>query len=371
LLSAKKRLAILLIGALALIVPVVINQALILVDSPLNPTEISLYQANTKITFTYESGKYGHADTLELTIIPPADPQTGFTSVLAEFEDKQINFECDYETGKLVLDDSVSEYYTLFYIPIVNPMLTLGDPFEQTEFQVMDVLGLFGPIDEIYKLRIGERRVYWEVNPELDGAQFSFEIFLYDANDFKVAGGLMDSTCGLLELIEGGSNNAKLTILSPGSYEISRNRYNVLWWGLLISIPLPFVCYIILRKKGTEKEEAIEFSLLVGVAVSVVIIDIIIDVWFYARFGRSAMIYMHLIAAICYALICLYLRYGIKWSYPAFLEVAFLFSMTTFVGDPYVPHLTAFMGLFVSYLAMLFRSGFDKKGYDSKLDIIV
>lgn len=368
-LDAKKRLAVLLIGAIALIAPFLVNQILILVDSPLNRTNINLFQTSTQIVYTYESGKYGESDTLELTIL--ADSSTGVTSVIAEFDGKQESFNCDYETGKLIVGGAVSEYYTMFFIPVKNPMLTLGDFAEQTEFDIMDPIGILGTKNQLYTLRIGEKKVYWDVNPEIAGAQFSFIIDFYDSGDYKIGDGLMDSTCGFLEILEGGSSNIKLTILSPGNYEISRNRMNMLLWSFVIGIPLPFISYFILRKKDFDKDDAKEFTLLVAVAVSVVIIDIDIDVWFYAWLGQSGMIYLHLITAVVYALICLYLKYGIKWVFPAFLEVGFLFAMTTFVGDPYVPHLTAFMGLYASYLAMLFRSGFDKKEYDTKLDIIV
>lgn len=370
-LDAKKRLAVLIIGGLALIAPFVVNQLLILLDSPLNRTDISLYQTSSRIIYDYESGKLNDQTSTFDLIIQVPDPQTGFTSVRAEYGGKQVSFECDYETGKVIQGGVVSEYYTMFFVPVENPMLTFGQPVEQSEFEIIDIIGFFGSENEIYTLQIGERKVYWDVNPGVDGAQFSLEITLYDSNGINIAEGLIDSTCGFLEVIQGGDSNAELTLSSPGNYAMSRNRDNMLLWGLIIGIPLPFVCFIILKQRDVDKEEAMEFSLLVGVAVSVVLIDIIIDVWFYAWFGKDWMLYIHLIATALYGLVCLYLRYGIKWIFPAFLEVAFIFAMTNFVGDPYVPHLTAFMGLYASYLAMLFRSGLDKKGYDSKLDIII
>lgn len=72
-----------------------------------------------------------------------------------------------------------------------------------------------------------------------------------------------------------------------------------------------------------------------------------------------------------YALVCIRLKCGLKWVLPAFLEVAFLFVMTRFVGDSYIPHITAFMGLLVTYFAMLFRNNIDKKKHDEKLDFIL
>ena len=83
------------------------------------------------------------------------------------------------------------------------------------------------------------------------------------------------------------------------------------------------------------------------------------------------MLILHLATLVCYALVCVRLKYGLKWVLPAFLEVAFIFAMTNFVGDPYVPHITAFLGLIVTYFAMLFRSSIDKKKYDDKLEFII
>jgi len=65
------------------------------------------------------------------------------------------------------------------------------------------------------------------------------------------------------------------------------------------------------------------------------------------------------------------LKYGLKWSFPAFIEVAFVWCMNFAVGDPYVPHITASMGLFITFFMMVFRSGLEKRGYDGVIDIII
>ena len=68
-LNSKKRLAILIIGGLILIIPTVLNQMFILVNSPLNPTNINLYQTDTKIKYECRTNvgkpsqqKYGHTN---------------------------------------------------------------------------------------------------------------------------------------------------------------------------------------------------------------------------------------------------------------------------------------------------------------------
>ena len=370
-LTSKKRLAVLIIGIIIFIGPFVINQTLILLNSPLNPTNVNLYQYTTEIEYEFQEGDIdADTESLTLDIEVGDDPEDDYTQVEAELDKSKANYEMEYKSGKYVEGGDVKDKYTFFWIPVKNPMLTAGEFAEEEEYEIIDPLGLLGNSSKTYTLVVGEKKVFWDVPAGMDGAQFSFIINIYDENDSKVADGLMDSTCGFLEVLD-AKDRGFLEIKDPGEYPVSRNRYNMLWWGLAFAIAAPFVCFLILKKKEVDIEEIKEFVLLVGIAGSVVIIDIIIDVWFYARIGRSGMLYMHLGCFAVYALVCAYLKYGIKWALPAFLEVAFVFAMTSFVGDPYVPHITAFMGLYASYLAILYRSGIDKKRYDDKLDILV
>lgn len=369
-LNAKERLGILILGMMVFLTPFLINQILIIVNSPLNPTEINLYQFDTKIEYTYEEGTYeGEDGNYVLDITVPDNPEEEYNQISVSGEE-ETEYKADYETGKYVEGGEVQDVYTIFWVPVKNPMLNFWEFIENREFDVVDPIGLIGSVGEQYKLVIGERKVYWDVAPGLDGAQFSFVIDIFDQNDTKVAEGLMDSTCGFLEVLD-ATGKGKIEIQDPGNFPISRNRYNMLWWGIICAVAAPVLVYIFLKKKEVQKDKIEEITLLLGVSSTVVLFDIIIDVWFYARIGRSGMLYIHLGLFATYALICWYLKYGIKWALPAFLEVAFVFAITTFVGDPYVPHITAFMGLYASYLAMLFRSGLEKRGYENKLDIIV
>ncbi len=366
-LNSKQRLTVLILGTLVFVVPALINQILILTNSPLNPTNVNLYQTSTTIKYVYEPGeKDPDEKTLEFDIT--ADEDKGVTEVEGSLDKHEFKYKVDYETGEILNKDDT---YTLFWIPVTNPMLSGWNYKDEVEYDVMDTIGLLGVVNEKYTLIVGEPKVYWDVPPKLAGAQFSFVIELFDENDTKVADGLMDSTCGFLEILEGGKNNIKLTIESPGNFAISRNRNQMLLWGIVCGIAFPIVAFFVLKKKGVDKKTTEEFVLMLAVGSSVVLVDIDIDVWFYAALGQTTVMILHLGLCVAYMLICLRLKIGIKWAFPAFLEVAFVFAMTNFVGDPYVPHITAFMGLYASYLAMLFASGMEKRGYESKLDIFV
>ena len=345
-----------------------LNQLFIVINSPFNPTNIKLYQTTTTVSYSWNNGTLGHSSQLTLDIT--AGSSGTFTSVKAKLGDTEINYNIDYNSGEFIDINQKSGNYTIFWIPVNNPMLNPWalKLFESTS--VIDPVGLIGPVNASYTLVMGEEKVYWDTPQGLDGAQFSFVIRLYDSNNTKVAEGLMDSTCGFLELFDGGSNQASITIISAGVFAVSRNRYNVLLWTPIIAAISCIVVMILMKKREVAKEIQEEVMLILGIAISVVMVDIVIDVWFYSWLGMNGMLLLHLGLAALYSLICIRLGYGIKWAYPAFLEVAFVFVMNLFVGDPYVPHITAFMGLFAAYLAILFRSGIPKRYNRSKYNLL-
>ena len=367
-LSTKTRIGILFLGMGIFLGAFGINQLLVATNSALNPTNISLYQTSTTITYTWENGTLGESDTLSMTI--NAGDTSTYSTVEATVGETEIDYMVDYDSGEFIKNGEKSGNYTLFWIPVHNPMISFWAFMQFENTSVIDPIGLLGPINASYVLVIGEEKVYWDTPQGLDGAQFSFVIRLYDENNTKVAEGLMDSTCGFLETLNGGATQGSLTIVSPGLFLVSRNRYNLLLWTPILAGISCVIIYLLMKKRGIAKDIKEEVMLLFGVAISVDMVDIIVDVWFYSWFGMTWMLLMHLGFFILYSLICLRLGYGIKWAFPAFIEVTFVFVMNWFVGDFYVPHITAFMGMLVSYLAMLYRSGFPKRDKRDKLSII-
>ncbi|MHA1147899.1 MAG: hypothetical protein ACTSR8_06605 [Promethearchaeota archaeon] len=368
-LDSKKRILILIIGMLVFAVPAIINQVFILVNSPLNPTDINLWQTETEIVYSYNDGDKDSKDK-ELSF--EISHKNDIAEVKGNVDDNKFNFEVDKDSGHYIDGGDETKKYTIFYIPVENPMLTAGDFEKEDEYDVVDPIGLIGFAGQEFTLIVGEKKVYWDTSPQMKGAQFSFVIHLYDENDTKVAEGLMDSTAGFLEILQGGPTNNRIEIIDPGAYMVSRNRDNMMLFALIIGIPLPFVIYILLVKKFEwDQEEAEEFAELSALAAIVSIVDIDYDVWFYSVGGEDMWYALHFIMLGVFALVCLRQKYGLKYIFPAFLEIAFIFAMTTFVGDFYAPHITAFMGLYMSYLAILFRSGINKRDYDDKLDILI
>jgi hypothetical protein len=368
-LSSKKRIFILLLAVITFAIPALINQMAIILNLDVNPTDINLYQNNNTVEYLYENGTYGQTSKLTLQIT--ANATTGITTVIADLDGSIKNYQCNYTTGYWLDNGTSTGNFTIFWILVQNPM-THGWEFALFEnCSVVDPIGLIGSAGAIYTLVIGEKKVYWDVPTALDGAQFSFEITLYDSDMIKVADGFMDSTCGFLEILQGGPTNARIEVISPGNFQISRNRYIMLTWGLVFAIALPVACFAVMKWKKVDKHQIEEITLLAAVGTSATIIDIDIDVWFYARLGFEGMLLLHFIAVVCYALICIRLKYGIKWCLLGLMEILFVFAMTEFVGDPYVPHLTAFMGLSLTFFALVFRSGIDKKKYEDKLDFII
>jgi hypothetical protein len=55
--------------------------------------------------------------------------------------------------------------------------------------------------------------------------------------------------------------------------------------------------------------------------------------------------------------ICIWKKYGLKGAIPAILELGFVTGMS-FTDSTYVPYLTAFMGLMLSWIFMVILSGY-------------
>lgn len=256
---------------------------------------------------------------------------------------------------------------SIFWLRVPNP-LTSGASFGitvGTSFNITDPIGLIGPTGNNYTANVTDKFVFWPTESSVDGlhgAQFAFEVTFYNAtNDVIIAKGVYDSTCGMLFTLEGGSPLTQVELVTT-SYPISRNRMMSWPWALGLSAGITVIAYFFMKKKTELESETInEITILMGAGVAAINVDIYVDVWLYAMFGFMGSILLHLGVAIGFAAICFYQRYKLKWTIPAFLEIAFLVPMVFFMGDPYVPLMTAFMGLVISWLLMLYISGYPKQ----------
>lgn len=253
---------------------------------------------------------------------------------------------------------------TIFWLHVPNPLIS-GTSFGitiGTTFNVTDPTGLIGSPGTNYTGIVEDKCVYWPLEFHLHGAQYAFWVTFYNESNNAIVGrGLYDSTCGMLFVLEGGSPFSRVKLLET-SYEISRNRMMSWTWALGLSAGITVIAYLYMKKKTQLDDETIhEITLLMSAGVAVLMVDIYVDVWFYAIFGFIGNVLLHLSVAIGLAIICIYQRYKIKCIIPAFLEIAFLIPMVYFMGDPYVPLLTASMGLVISWIFMIFLSGYPKQ----------
>jgi hypothetical protein len=201
--------------------------------------------------------------------------------------------------------------------------------------------------------------VYWPLDPGLHGAQFAFEVTFYnESNDAVMGQAMYDTTCGLLFTLEGGTPFTEVKLLDT-TYEISRNRMMSWPWALGLSAGVTIIAYVLMKKRWELEEETIrEITLLMAIGVAVLMVDVYVDGWLYAIFGFMGNILLHISITLGLTAICFYQKYKLKWIIPAVLEIAFLIPMTMIVGDNYVPHLTAFMGMVITWLAMIWISGY-------------
>ncbi|MHA1266104.1 MAG: hypothetical protein ACTSRS_12805 [Candidatus Helarchaeota archaeon] len=256
---------------------------------------------------------------------------------------------------------NATSFNTLFWLHVPNP-LTSGTSFGinlRTVFNVTDPIGLIGPAGVNYTAIVEDKLVYWPTEYHLHGAQYSFiVVFRNMSNNAIVGQGMYDSTCGLLFSLQGGSPYTEILLIDT-NYEISRNRMMSWPWALGLSTGITILAYLYMKKKTQLDNEIIqEITLLMGAGVAVAMVDVYVDVWLYTTFGFMGNLLLHLSVAFGLLIICVYQGYKIKCTIPAFLEVAFLIPMVLFMGENYVPHMTAFMGLFISWLIMIFISGY-------------
>ncbi|MHA1651461.1 MAG: hypothetical protein ACTSYB_14825, partial [Candidatus Helarchaeota archaeon] len=112
---------------------------------------------------------------------------------------------------------------------------------------------------------------------------------------------------------------------------------------------------------------------LIALGEAVFIVDIMVDVWMYGTIpgGFVGNIVLHGILAGCIAAYALWRKIGFKWAIPAILEIIFLIAMVGATSDSYVPHLTAFMGLMISWLCLLWAMGYKRVPSKSELGKLV
>ncbi|NVM55592.1 MAG: hypothetical protein HWN66_17930 [Candidatus Helarchaeota archaeon] len=325
------------------------------------------FDSATHSRFSYDNGT--HVANLDCDSIPINSTRafcriTFDGQLLGQFNVTDTGFYIDNVTG------AITQNYTIFWIHIVTGGASEFKEHVGDNYSVIDPVGILGTPDTEYILTITEQHVYWAEEPPLHGAQFSLKFEVRDLTNTKVAEGEMDYTCGMLFTLYIGAGELRTLELIDTNYDISRNRLTGVWVSIIAAIVTPAVvfCYLHFRKKE-PLEKTIETTFLVASGGAVLLIDIMNDVWFYATIplGYRGNLFLHLLMVGIFAVYTLWRKVGLKWVIPAFLEVAFLFAMVSITDDAYVPHLTAFMGLTITWLCLLWAAGYERIPAKSKL----
>jgi len=318
----------------------------IAVELNINPKDPLLFENNYVARFHYNNGT-----TDQTIILTVTDVESSWANVSIQVGDKTVWIQPSR-------DGLIQGRYTIFWLHVINPQFqSIFGEEPGTAFNVTDPIGLIGPQNANYTAIIDRRTVYWALDAPLQGAQFSFIVTFYRTDNNEVAGVAMyDSTCGMLFTLNGGSPYVDVKLLET-SYLISRNRFIVFPWAIGIFAGLTIVAYILMKKHWKLENETInEVVLLLGAGGVAFCIDVYYDVWFYAVLGFEGSMLLHFGATVGFGLLCLYKKYNLKCIMPAIFELAFVISMVGFVGDNFVPHLTAFWGLIFSWFIMLYMS---------------
>jgi len=299
------------------------------------------------------------------------------TNVTVYLNETIINSFYVNPEGFIYLNDKLEEnLYSIWWIYVKNVFMMLGVKKGDT-WKLCDISGFIGVPEQNYTMVVTERMVLWPYDPiqkNLSGAQSSFRVSIFREPDHeKIGTSIIDVTCGVIEIWDGLIQGSLCTlILIDTSFPISRNRIIVLTFDIIIGCVLIILTYLIIsgklkleKKKETSKlllesQERKEFMWLLTTGVGMVIVEVI-DIWFYMYFGRDGSLYLHLGIFIMFLIMGKTLNYGYKYAIPAFLEIAFVFALGFFTGDPYVPSLTANIGSLISWLAFIWASGVAKK----------
>ncbi len=334
----------------------------IAVELDINPQDPLLFETYHTAAFHYNNGTMDLSITLEVVEV---NLGSNWANVSVDVEGSISYFQSSID-GIL---DNTSNRYSIFWIHVGNVQLegVIFGVEAGTELNVTDPIGLIGPAYGNYTAIIDRKIVNWATDPALHGAQFSFLVTFYnESNGVKMGQAMYDSTCGLLFTLQGGFPYSQVKLMDT-SYPISRNRMTVLPWAIGLFAGLIIIAYILMKKRWELEQKTItEITLLLTAGGVAFTVDVFIDVWFYAVLGFSGSMALHLGVTIGFGLICLYQKYNLKCIIPPIIEFFFVGAMVLFVGDDFVPHLTAFWGLIMSWMVMLFMSKYSPAAKSDK-----
>ncbi|TFF86194.1 MAG: hypothetical protein EU551_02200 [Promethearchaeota archaeon] len=367
-LNWKTRFLIILATASIFVMSLVINQILIVSPSELNEKDPYFFNENNYYaSFYFNNGSYGVEQhlTVQSTYL-----NNTHSNCSIKFDDIVQDYFYVHPNG-LVYDDKVlTENYSFYWVFVPNLLTTLGQGLEPgTSYNITDPTGLLGQANSNYVLIIERKGVYWPYEQRFSnllGAQASFDVTIYNKSDMvKIATATYDQTTGNIEILEGGKNKHITLLLYETNFPISRNRINQMWAAWIYGIILIVALYLLMKVDWKNKflkrfhlnseKRNLTTLLMIGGFTSVIIE--MIDIWFYIPLGFVGNVLLHTMFTVGMGIFCYHYRYKLAWLFPAILEIMFVMAIFLVEGEPYVPHLTAFMGSTITWLVLVFISG--------------
>jgi hypothetical protein len=276
--------------------------------------------------------------------------------------------------GRFIDQGRITNNYSIFWVHIIEPG-SGGSEFGKNigrTFHIFDNIGILGENNTEYILTITAGTVYWPLEASLLGAQASLTFEVRSLAGVLIATGVMDLTCGMVFQLNIGTSGLRTFELIDTSYDISRNRLTGLPMVIISIIAAPCLAFLYLHyRKKEELSLTLETTFLVAAGGLVLLVDFYIDIWMYAPLGLAGNLLLHAGIVGIFAAFCIWKQYGLKWVIPGILEIAYVGVIVLATGDSYVPHLTAFMGLTITWLVMLYASGIPHPQSKSKLGKLV
>ncbi|MHA1231680.1 MAG: hypothetical protein ACTSRP_06535 [Candidatus Helarchaeota archaeon] len=378
-LNWKTRTLVVFLVLMAALISVIYNQILIKLPTEVNEEDPLFFEKNRYASYYYNNGSIDQLQDVVLIINADVINST-HTNVSIYINSKLHGSFLVNPEGYVYENGTLKKNYSIWWVHVENPMLEIFTGFgveAGKRFNLIDPTGFLGAPWQNYTAVVDRKRVWWPEDQKLGkilGAQASFQMFIYGPGGNKVATATLDLTCGLVELWDGGINSRQTMTLYDTNYPISRNRlviFPVLWIAGTILIVVAYVVMRIdwknklLHRLHLNSEKRNEATLLMIAGVMAIGIEYI-DIWFYAPLGKDGNLYLHLGYFGFLVLLCFVLKKRLVWTIPAFLEIAFVFAITYAVNDPYVPHLTAFMGSTISWLCLVWISKHDNDWIEGK-----
>ncbi len=340
-------------------------------QSSLNFLDAFFFQENNNAKYIYREN--AGAITSNLTIRGQVLDSTHTNVTITIAGVLQGNFTA-HPNGTVYEKGITNGNYSIWWVYVSNVMMMLGVN-EGHVYNVIDPTGFLGVIGKDYKMTVTRKRVLWPSDPSqkyLLGAQASFDVSIADEVTEEIAAtAIFDITCGVLEefsgTIGGGSAIQTLSIVET-TFPISRNRLTMITAVSILGPLVILFAFLFMKIRWTKSPlsrlnqpttKRSEILLLLGTGILMVLMEII-DIWFYLVLDRTGNLFLHIGFIAWVAYVCHRQKYGYRWTIPAFLEIAFVFTIGFFTGEPYVPALTANLGSMVTWVGLLWASGVER-----------